>query len=208
MKKKLLIPITIVLSIVILIAFIVYWKVSYHGNMNTDIDNKSNVTVESVIESAQGLNGILRDPFNGKYYNIGGRLGFIVCTDVPRLAYLNAGYSIDKEMAEDYKTHPEHYRKGEIPGPYFARRVRNIYDFLKAKNQVLSLDETPRPGDVVFYGGKARKPCHIAMIVRVIDKHKYYLIESIPQSRLSKELSNAEIEKRSVPIAFGRILNN
>jgi uncharacterized protein YijF (DUF1287 family) len=191
-----------------------YFKVSYHGNKTTlTFKSEDQIDINEVIAEARKLKGIMYDPLQGKYNNIGGKLGFIVCIDIPLLAYQNADYSIKKVMEEDFKTHPEHYdtKDWNIPqNPFFHRRARNLYDYCKGTNRLIPLDQRPKNGDVVFYTKKQDGIIsHIALITKAENNGSYWVIESAPETILSKETTNKKVEARGwIPISFGRIIKS
>ena len=202
----------IAISAVFLLMLIVYCKVSYHGyKKNSGTMPEKEINISKVIEEARNLKGMLYDPLQGQFGNIGGKLGFIVCIDVPLIAYQNAGYSIRQAMETDFFKHPEHYniKNGNTPGnPYFSRRARNLYDYCKGNNKFISLDKNPQIGDVVFYRSKQDvSVSHIALISIVKSNNSYWVIEAYPV--FTAELSNSKVEKRGwIPVAFGRIKSN
>jgi uncharacterized protein YijF (DUF1287 family) len=133
-----------------------------------------------IVEEARKLTGILYDPIQGYFHNIGGRLGFIVCMDVPVLAYSNAGSSIKRLLETDYAAHPEYYgKKDGRPGdPYFHRRARNLYSYCKA-NACLHMEGPPRPADVVFMSrSKDGWITHIALVTEVSPDGGYKVVEA------------------------------
>src|SRR5512135_1109921 len=85
------------------VLLITFYKVTYHVDSYNGI--KSIVKPEEVVEEARKLTGIVYDPVQGRFSNIGGRLGFIVCMDVPVISYSNAGFSIKDALDKDYKVH-------------------------------------------------------------------------------------------------------
>lgn len=201
----------LIIFIIMVSVSAVYFKVSYHGDKKiVNFKAEDQIDINKVIVEARKLKGIMYDPLQGKYNNIGGRLGFIVCIDVPILAYENAGYSIKNVMEEDFKKHPEHYDKRDwnIPqNPFFHRRARNLYDYCKGNNRLIHLNHRPKVGDVVFYTKKQGDIIsHIALITKVEDD-SYWVIESAPETILSKETANKNVENRGwIPVAFGRII--
>ncbi|UPT73311.1 MAG: DUF1287 domain-containing protein [Elusimicrobiota bacterium] len=122
-----------------------------------------------IVAEARKLVGVLYDPVQGMYGDAGGRIGLIVCMDVPRLAYRNAGTSLRRLLEADYRKHPEHY--GPLDGgpgdPYFDRRARNLYLYCK-HNGCLDMKGPPKPGDVVFLSrGEKGWISHIALVSEV-----------------------------------------
>lgn len=133
-----------------------------------------------VVAEARKLIGLWYDPAQGYFGDAGGKLGLIVCMDVPRLAYRNAGASIRRLLEADYKAHPEHYgkRDGRPGDPFFDRRARNLYSYCK-HNGCLDLAGPPAPGDVVFLSrGTASWISHIALVSEVRADGRYRVIEA------------------------------
>lgn len=133
-----------------------------------------------VVEEGRKLIGLWYDPIQGYFNNLGGRMGLIVCMDVPRLAYRNAGASIKKLLEADYRAHPEHYgkRDGRPGDPYFDRRARNLYSYCK-HNGCLDMVGPPEPGDVVFMShSRTGWVTHIAMVSAVNADGKYQVLEA------------------------------
>jgi len=140
------------------------------------------VSRERIVAEARQLRGIWYDPLQGYFGNLGGRLGLIVCMDVPVIAYRNAGASLRRLLEADYRAHPRHYAPGDgKPGdPYFHRRARNLYAYCKA-NGCLSAGEPPAPGDVAFFSrSRDGVIAHIALVsetapaVRVVEASRDY----------------------------------
>jgi uncharacterized protein YijF (DUF1287 family) len=151
----------------------------YHGptiepsKLNTYVDSKT------IVKEGRKLIGLWYDPLQGYLNNIGGKLGFIVCMDVPVIAYRNSGISILKLLEADFKQHPEHYgpTDGKPGNPYFGRRARNLYSYCKY-NGCLIMDGLPEVGDVVFMSRSPKgKISHIALVSDV-DTKGYKVIEA------------------------------
>jgi uncharacterized protein YijF (DUF1287 family) len=133
-----------------------------------------------VVDEARKLIGLWYDPAQGYLNDIGGKMGLIVCMDVPRLAYRNAGTSIRKLLTEDYKAHPEHYgkRDGRPGDPYFDRRARNLYSYCR-HNGCLDMSGPPELGDVVFMSrGQTGWITHIALVSSVDAGGRYRVVEA------------------------------
>lgn len=133
-----------------------------------------------VVAEARKLIGLWYDPAQGYLNDVGGKMGMIVCMDVPRLAYRNAGTSIRKLLEDDYRAHPEHYgkRDGRPGDPYFDRRARNLYSYC-THNGCLDLVGPPKPGDVVFMShGPSAWISHIALVSEVGASGAYRVVEA------------------------------
>lgn len=122
---------------------------------DADANNNDKSNKQDVVSEAKRLVGVLYDPLKGGHGNIGGKMGFIVCIDVPRIAYANAGISLDQLLKADYARHPSHYETQggtNTPAtPYFYRRVRNVYDYARANGMLVRQAAKPKVGDIVFY---------------------------------------------------------
>ena len=155
---------------------------SYNGSVTDPGIWNPNVDRGKVVEAGRRLVGVWYDPLQGYFHNIGGRMGLIVCMDVPVIAYRNAGTSIRKLLENDYAAHPEHYKKSDgRPGdPYFERRARNLYSYCKF-NGCLDMNGPPEPGDVVFMSHKPTSAiAHIALVSSVEPDGRYNVVESSP----------------------------
>lgn len=152
----------------------------YRGPMTEPPEWNANADRSRVVAEARKLIGLWYDPVQGYFGDIGGKMGLIVCMDVPRLAYRNAGTSIRKLLETDYKAHPEHYgkRDGRPGDPYFDRRARNLHSYCK-HNGCLDLSGPPEPGDVVFMSrSRTGWISHIALVSSVAADGTYRVIEA------------------------------
>jgi uncharacterized protein YijF (DUF1287 family) len=145
----------------------------------------------------------------GRYRNIGGCLGFIVCSDVPVIAYGNAGYSIRLALQDDFRLHPEHYdtRDRNTPAnPYFHRRARNLYSYCRGNGRLLSRTAAPRVGDVAFYKMRDQSfVSHVAVVSRVDPDGTVFVVEAAPL--ITREVPAESLEKRGwMPQGYGRIV--
>jgi len=164
-----------------------------------------------VVEEGRKLEGIWYDPLQGYLDNIGGRLGLIVCMDVPVIAYRNAGLSIQTLLEADYKAHPERYgvRDGRPGDPFFHRRARNLYAYCRG-NGCLERDGAPRPGDVVFLSRSAGGSIsHIALVSEVRPDGRYRVVEaSRDYLYTTREVDGEDLARRGwVFRGFGHVLD-
>ena len=159
----------------------------------------ANADRAKVVDEARKLVGLMYDPVQGYLGNIGGKMGLIVCMDVPRLAYRNAGASIGRLLAEDYRAHPDHYGKhdGRPGDPYFDRRARNLYSYCKF-NGCLDTKGPPQPGDVVFMSHSQNGwITHIALVSSVSPDGHYRVVEaSRDEWYLTREEDGEKMFKR------------
>jgi uncharacterized protein YijF (DUF1287 family) len=161
-----------------------------------------------VVSEARKLIGIWYDPLKGQLGNLSGRLGFIVCMDVPVIAYRNAGASLRRLLEADYAVHPEHYdpRDGGKPGdPFFHRRARNLYSYCKNIGR-LDMAGPPRPGDVVFMSRKPKSSItHIALVSRVEPNGQYLVVEASTYG--TREVRSEDLARRGWLFrGFGEVL--
>jgi hypothetical protein len=99
------------LAIFIFCASVFIFRSGYHGPREFPVSKTGLPSPETVIANARGLAGAPYDPFGGKYGNIGAKAGFIVCSDVPNIAYGLSGFALQRMLEEDYKGHPSSYGK-------------------------------------------------------------------------------------------------
>ena len=133
-----------------------------------------------IVAEARQLIGVLYDPIQGLYGDFFGKRGLIVCMDVPRIAYRNAGTSLKKLLEDDWRAHPGRYgKKDGGPGdPFFDRRARNLYTYCR-HNGCLDLEGPPKPGDVVFMSATPKaRISHIALVTDVAADGSYRVVES------------------------------
>ncbi|WP_027724838.1 thrombospondin type 3 repeat-containing protein [Tuberibacillus calidus] len=145
-----------------------------------DADGDGVPNAQDIVQAANRLVGVLYDPLKGGYGNIGGKMGFIVCIDVPRIAYAKAGIRLADLLTADFKRHPKHYNTengGNTPEtPYFFRRVRNVYDYAQGNGFLVKDSLQPRVGDIVFYGRY-----HATLVTKVYQNGYYDEIEADPK---------------------------
>jgi uncharacterized protein YijF (DUF1287 family) len=152
----------------------------YRGSTAEPAAWNTHVDRSRVVDEGRRLVGLWYDPVQGYLNNIGGRMGLIVCMDVPVIAYRNAGASIRRLLEADYALHPEHYgkRDGRPGDPYFHRRARNLYAYCE-HNGCLDMAGPPQPGDVVFMShGKTGWISHIALVSGVEPDGRYTVVEA------------------------------
>jgi len=170
---------------------------------DVDADGDGINNRRDMVNAANSLVGTLYDPLKGGYGNIGGKMGFIVCIDVPRIAYEKAGIYFQYLLTEDFQNHPEHYdiQNGmNTPDtPYFFRRVRNVYDYADGNGYLIHKSKTPAVGDIVFYGRY-----HAAMVTKVYNNGTYDEVEADPKLIFVQK----HIHKKWQPRDVGRILPN
>ncbi|WP_077614364.1 DUF1287 domain-containing protein [Caenibacillus caldisaponilyticus] len=145
-----------------------------------DADGDGISNAQDIAQMGNQLAGTLYDPLKGGYENIGGKLGFIVCIDVPRIAYAHAGIYLQDLLTRDFKAHPEHYDTqngmNTPQTPYFFRRVRNVYDYAEGNGLLIKKSAAPKVGDIVFYGRY-----HATLVVGVHKDGTYDEVEAHPK---------------------------
>lgn len=152
----------------------------YRGPRDEPAAWTARVERAKIVEEARGLRGILYDPLQGLFGDWGGRLGLIVCMDVPVIAYRNAGASLRRLLEEAHAAHPEYFdsRDGRPGDPFFHRRARNLYAYCRGAGR-LRLAGSPKPGDVIFFSrGKNGWISHIALVSSVDHNGRCQVVEA------------------------------
>ena len=121
---------------------------------NPDIDGDGVKNADDIIANARSLKGVFYEYLQGKYDNIGRDLGFLVCFDIPKIAYEKAGIDFETLLREDYKIHKDYYgfeNGNNTPSTsFFFRRTRNLYSYCKANNKLILNCKTPKPCDILW----------------------------------------------------------
>ncbi|MFC3153266.1 CHAP domain-containing protein [Litoribrevibacter euphylliae] len=203
MKKLLGLFIVIVLLVPILL-----YCLTYKGEREfTELNGLPEVS--AVIENSRNLFGTPYDPLMGMYDNIGGRIGFIVCSDVPNIAYGKAGYSFKTLLEKSFNQRPELYdsRNGNNPSnPFFHRRARNLFSYFQSIGSLQSVSYSPQIGDLVFYRkSKNGYIAHVALVTEVFDGG-YRVMESAPKTLFAQEVDmESPIERGWILAGFGKV---
>ena len=167
---------------------------------DNDADGDGINNLEDIIINARDMKGTFYEYLKGKYNNFGANLGFLVCFDIPRIAYQNAGLSIELLLKDDYTNHPEFYNSengNNLPNtPFFFRRTRNLYSYCQANGRLFVNCKNPKPGDVIFHGR-----FHISIITEIHKDGTYNEIETAPWTIIAVEHKNKKWE----PMDVGRI---
>ncbi len=204
MKKIILIVLALFLA-----ASIFVYEAGYHGPRDFPCARGTLSAPETVVKHARSLTGTPYDPLRGRWNNVGARAGFIVCSDVPNIAYGLSGFSLRRMLEKDYDKNSAAYdtSRGNKPGnPYFHRRARNLYAYFKGTGRLVSSKETPRVGDLAFY---RRKPdgyvSHVTLVTKV-KRTGYSVMESAPELIFAREVSGSSpIERGRILLGFGRM---
>ena len=180
------------------------WDVDNDGIKNFEDKDADGDGIENLVDiknNAKDLKGTFYEYLKGKFNNIGSKLGFLVCYDIPRISYQKAGLSLDLLLRDDYKIHKEFYNAeygNNLPNsPFFFRRTRNLYSYCQANNRLILNCRKPKPGDVIFYSR-----FHIALVIEVHNNGKYDEIETAPWTIFVVEHKNREWKPKNI----GRIL--
>ncbi|MFX3616920.1 MAG: DUF1287 domain-containing protein [Sporolactobacillus sp.] len=167
-----------------------------------DANNNGRSNRQDIVTGADHLVGILYDPLKGGYGDLGWKMGFIVCIDVPRIAYAHAGISLDQLLKEDYDRHPAHYHTQggmNTPAtPFFYRRVRNVYDYAKTNGLLIRKTVKPRTGDIVFYSRY-----HATLVVGTHADGTYDEVEANPEQIVVRK----HLHKKWKPRDVARLLD-
>lgn len=143
------------------------------------------------------------DPLMGRYGDPFGKVGFVVCIDVPVRAYKAAGISMPVLLREAAKEHPTWFNIGPNnppSSPFFYRRVRNYHPLFR-NHPALIADDKPQVGDWAFYG-----KFHIALVIKAETDGRYEVIEASPRKG-HVAVSDGEYMARTwgPPAFFGRL---
>lgn len=159
--------------------------------------------VLSAVSYARSLLGKPYDLLMGRFGDPLGKVGFIVCIDVPVRAYQAAGLSMPALLRESAKQHPEWFAIGPDNPPsssFFYRRVRNYHPLFK-NHPSLVVDSKPKVGDWAFYG-----TTHIAIVVSVQSDGKFEVIEASPvKGRTAVSGGDYMAATWGEPAFFGRL---
>lgn len=195
--------------LVVAIVVLVIYATGYHGRRSFKGGTSTLPEVGSVIEHARSLAGVVYDPLMGKHGNIGAATGFIVCSDVPNLAYGLAGFSIQTMLEDDFMIHRTAYdsANGNKPGnPYFHRRARNLFAFFEANSRLIPAGAMPAVGDLAFYRHDPKSYISHVALVTSAGAGTYSVMESAPETVFAQEVPGASPINRGWLLAgFGRM---
>ncbi|MDD2720599.1 MAG: DUF1287 domain-containing protein [Gallionella sp.] len=187
----------------------VVYAIGYHGQRSFQYPLAVLPEVSNVVKAAKELSGTPYDPLMGAHGNIGATAGFIVCSDVPNLAYGLAGYSLQTMLERDFKVHPNAYNtaNGNVPGnPYFHRRARNLFSYFQANGRALPPDAIPKVGDLAFYQHDPKSYVTHVALVTAVEGNRYWVMESAPETVLAKEVSGTSpISRGWLLVGYGRM---
>jgi len=198
---------TFTLLLLLIFPLIIY-TLTYKGEKRfTDAGGLPDIN--TVIANARSLSLTPYDPLMGQHGNIGGKLGFIVCSDIPDIAYGNAGYSFEVLMRNSFRKNPAYFdsANGNNPdNPFFHRRARNLYAYFASIQSLKPASYTPQAGDLVFY---RKTPsgyiAHVALVTAVSEEG-YKIMESAPRTVLAQEVDMlSPISRGWILAGFGKV---
>lgn len=175
------------------------YALGYHDREPGPARERSGLDRVAVAANARRLNGTLYDPFKGGCSDIGSVMGWIVCADVPRLAYAKAGYDLDVAVKKSTPT-------GNVERS--ARRTRDVHAFL-SENGWMVLEGAPLlPGDIAFFAKESGgTPMHCALVTEAGQAADARFAESTGRTVFSGEVRLAEILERGwKSVGVGRIV--
>jgi hypothetical protein len=201
--------IVIALLIIVTLLGSAILALGYHGQRIFPEGSSLLPTPESVVSNAKLLSGTPYDPLMGMHGNLGAAVGFIVCSDVPNIAYGLAGFSLQSMLERDFKLHPAAYNttNGNKPGnPYFHRRARNLYAYFEANGRALPPETNPKVADLVFYRHNPNSYVSHIALVTAVSSAGYRVMESAPETIFAQEVDGSSPIKRGWLLAgFGRM---
>ncbi len=158
---------------------------------------------QKAVDYARSMVGTPYDPLMGRHGDPFGRIGFVVCIDVPIRSYLNAGVSLPALLKQSAREHPELFKIGPNNSPsnrFFYRRVRNYFPLFQ-RHPALTVSDSPQVGDWAFYGRT-----HIALVVEAMGDSRFSVVEASPMKR-RVSVSDGQYMERTwgPPSFFGRI---
>lgn len=192
---------------------IVYASISYHDRGPGVPRSCADVDPAEVVAAARSIEGTLYDPLKGSAGDLGGTLGFVVCTDVCVIAYKKCGVSISDMLVEDFRRSPEAYDprgdNGDPESPYFSRRARNIFVMCRNRDRLLPEGARPRAADLVFFEkSPGSGVAHIALVGDVAADGSYSVIEAAPSIVLVAEVRVESVLARGWRIVgIGRLID-
>lgn len=196
-----------ILGIFISLIALIY-SLGYHGTRTFEEGDNLPPT-DLLIKNASALKGTPYDPLMGMYGNIGADLGFIVCSDVPNIAYGLSGYSLKKALALDFAKNPAAYnsKNGNTPkNPYFHRRARNLHAYFKSIGQLMPNSYKPGVGDLVFYKNPQKDYISHVALVSYTSKNEHKVIESAPRTILAQEVDgDSPLERGWILSGYGKV---
>ena len=209
MSKRNFIFLQISLLLLILIIFLVLFKLDLLPKVTRTAEDFSIKTVHSTVDFNQ--NGIddytdiligakadaeNRPTYDGSYW-VGGYppddIG--VCTDVVWRAFRQAGYSLRDMVDEDIINRPDAYDIDVRDCDIDFRRVRNLRVFFEEHAQVLTNDTAAihqwQPGDIVIFGSNN----HIGIVSDIRNRRgQPYIIHNAGQPKREEDyLPRAEV---------------
>lgn len=192
---------------------IAYATISYHDRGPGAPRSCADVDPEDVVAAARSIEGTLYDPLKGAAFDVGGTLGFVVCTDVCVIAYQKCGVSIADMLVEDFRRSPESYdpsgQNDDPESPYFSRRARNIFAMCRHRSWLLPEGVRPRAADLVFFEkSPGSGVAHIALVGDVAADGSFSVIEAAPSIVLVAEVRIERVMERGWKVVgIGRLID-
>jgi len=162
-----------------------------------------------LIKNARKLERTPYDMLQGRFGDIGSKLGLIVCSDVPNIAYGRSGYSLKAMLEKDFAVHGLAYSSEVDNSPrnkFFHRRAKNLFSYFVANGHLMPPNSTPTVGDLAFYRNTTNGGItHVALVTNV-ENIGYHIMESAPETIFAKEEpSGAPIKRGMILAGFGRM---
>jgi len=212
MKEKMKKLAVIIIISAIIISNITVYCLGYYGERNFSILPDKLPSAEDVVRNARILKNVPYDYAMGKFNDIGSKLGFIVCSDVPNIAYGLSGYSLKSMLENDFRRNPAAYNtsNGNMPGnPFFHRRARNLHAYFRNRNLLIPPSTLPKTGDLAFYHWTPNGYISHVALVTEVHENNYKLMESAPDTYLAGETTGEAVIKRGwILVGFGRMYDN
>jgi len=135
-----------------------------------------------------------------------------VDVDVVLIAYEKAGIYLDRLMRADYAERPDTYDTADDNNPrnpFFTRRVRNLFTYLKNTGKIVRARGTPAVGDLIFYDrqGAKRSPCHVVLVSRITDDGRVLVIDASMRGGVKQVTEGAVRQRGYEPVYYGELLS-
>ena len=211
MKKNWRVRLAVLAVLALLCAVAVFWARTAKENARLkEISGKAagvpadlTAAVAQAVAFAESMEWKPYDPLMGRYGDPFGKLGFVVCIDVPVRAYQAAGIDMPAMLRQAAREHREWFSIGPDNPPsssFFYRRVRNYHPLFRNHPRLVA-DPAPRVGDWAFYG-----KTHIALVVEVEPDGRFVVIEASPhKGRVAYSDSEYMADTWGPPAFFGRL---
>jgi hypothetical protein len=170
--------------------------------LDDDANGNSRDNLEEVVQTANRMPGVWYDRTEKGYLGLLSRLGFITNTDVVLKSYDQAGIFLGAEMKKDFQEVSKDYI-GHPKDHSFQNKPQNIYVLCKNKGLLLSSEQKPETGDIVFYGDD--KINRVSLVVSKIADDSFLVIAASSLYGVVK-IENIKVSRIfGEAIAYGRI---